>query len=90
MTEVGGHVGGTVRVFNSAATRTMRVVGTATMPAIGVGHANHLSLGSGAILPASSLPQALLNRDAAPCRGDLIRSWSVSGRPSITRRPPGG
>ena len=63
---VGGHVGGRVRVFNSATTRTMQVVGTATMPAIGVGHANHLSLGSGAILPASSLPQALLNRDAAP------------------------
>src|SRR5713226_2107513 len=52
---VGGHVGGTVRVFNGKTTLIMRVAGTATMPAIGVGHGIHSSLGRGAVLPASAL-----------------------------------
>jgi hypothetical protein len=54
---VGGRVGGTVRVFNGKTTLIMRVAGTATMPAIGVGHGIHSSLGGGAVLPASALPQ---------------------------------
>jgi hypothetical protein len=54
---VGGHVGGTVRVFNGKTTLIMRVAGTATMPAIGVGHGIHPSLGGGAVLPASALSQ---------------------------------
>jgi hypothetical protein len=54
---VGGRVGGTVRVFNGKTTLVMRVAGTATMPAIGVGHGIHSSLGGGAVLPASALPQ---------------------------------
>jgi hypothetical protein len=58
---VGGHIGGTVDVFNGATTLTMRVVGTATMPAIGVGHGVHASLGGGAVLPAGSLPVNQLN-----------------------------
>jgi len=57
---VGGHVGGTVRVFNGKTTLIMRVAGTATMPAIGVGHGIHSSLGGGAVLPASALPQDAL------------------------------
>jgi hypothetical protein len=58
---VGGHVGGTVRVFNGKTMLIMRVAGTATMPAIGVGHGIHSSLGSGAVLSASALPQDRLN-----------------------------
>jgi putative ABC transport system permease protein len=60
---VGGHVGGTVRVYNGKTTRHMRVTGTATMPAIGVGHGSHLSLGLGAVLPAGALPPDLKNRN---------------------------
>ncbi len=63
MAAVGSHVGGTVRVFNSQATLRMRVTGTATMPAIGVGHGSHLSLGIGAVLPATALPAALETRN---------------------------
>jgi len=58
---VGGHVGGTVRVFNGKTTLIMRVAGTATMPAIGVGHGIHSSLGGGAVLSASALPRDQLN-----------------------------
>jgi ABC-type lipoprotein release transport system permease subunit len=62
---VGGHVGGTVRVFNGKTMLIMRVAGTATMPAIGVGHGIHSSLGGGAVLAASALPQDLLARGVA-------------------------
>ena len=58
---VGGHIGGTVRVFSGKTIRTMRVAGTATMPAIGVGHGIHSSLGAGAVLSASVLPVEQLN-----------------------------
>jgi hypothetical protein len=58
---VRGHIGGTVPVFNGTTTRIMRVVGTATMPAIGVGHGVHASLGGGAVLAASTLPANQLN-----------------------------
>jgi hypothetical protein len=57
---VGGHIGGTVRVFNGKTTLTMSVVGTTTMPAIGVGHGIHSSLGAGAVLPATALPASVL------------------------------
>ena len=54
---VGGHVGGTVRVFNGQTTLSMRVAGTATLPAIGVGHGIHPRSARGAVLPASALPR---------------------------------
>jgi FtsX-like permease family len=60
LAEVGGRVGGTVRVFNGKRTLYMRVAGTATMPAIGVGHGIHPSLGRGALVTASVLPSDLL------------------------------
>ena len=60
LAEVGGRVGGTVRVFNGKRTLHMRVAGTATMPAIGVGHGIHPSLGRGALVAASALPSDLL------------------------------
>jgi hypothetical protein len=59
---VGGHVNGTVSVSTGSRTLALRVAGTATMPAIGVGHGIHASLGGGAILPAALLPSSLLNR----------------------------
>ncbi len=60
LAQTGGRVGGTVRVFNGERTLHMRVAGTATMPAIGIGHGIHPSLGMGALLPASALPPDLL------------------------------
>ncbi len=60
LAEVGGQVGGTVRVFNGKKTLDMRVAGMATMPAIGIGHGIHPSLGRGALVPASVLPPVLL------------------------------
>lgn len=60
LAQVGGRVGDTARVFNGEQTLDMRVTGTATLPAIGIGHGIHPSLGTGALLPASALPADLL------------------------------
>jgi ABC-type lipoprotein release transport system permease subunit len=70
LAEVGARIGGTVTVFNGRATMTMRVTGTTTMPAIGVGHGIHPSLGRGAFVNAIDLPVAF--RDGKPGVGPMI------------------
>jgi hypothetical protein len=51
-------------VFNGRATVPMRVAGTTTLPAIGIGHGIHPSLGRGAFLAAADLPVAFLDGGA--------------------------
>lgn len=60
LAEVGGRIGGTLRVVTGKRTLRMRVAGTATMPTIGIGHGIHPSLGRGALVAASVLPSDLL------------------------------
>jgi hypothetical protein len=60
LAQIGGRVGGMVRVFNGEKTLDMRIAGVATMPAIGIGHGIHPALGTGALLPASALPSGLI------------------------------
>jgi predicted lysophospholipase L1 biosynthesis ABC-type transport system permease subunit len=57
-------------VFNGRTTTTMRVAGTTTLPAIGVGHGIHSSLGRGAFLSAADLPVAF--RDGRLGHGPMI------------------
>jgi FtsX-like permease family len=57
-------------VFNGRTTTTMRVTGTTTLPAIGVGHGIHPSLGRGALLSAADLPVAF--RDGRTGHGPMI------------------
>ena len=88
---VGGRVGGTVRVFNGKTTLIMRVAGTATMPAIGVGHGIHSSLGGGAVLPASALPQdvpakGVSNRALQGPNTILVRFRPGADHAAATRR----
>jgi hypothetical protein len=88
---VGGRVGGTVRVFNGKTTLIMRVAGTATMPAIGVGHGIHSSLGGGAVLPASALPQdvpakGVSNRALPGPNTILVRFRPGADHAAATRR----
>jgi len=64
LAEVGARVGGTVSVFNGRSTTRMTVAGTTTLPAIGIGHGIHPSLGRGALLDAADLPVAF--RDGRP------------------------
>ena len=88
---VGGRVGGTVRVFSGKTTLIMRVAGAATMPAIGVGHGIHPSLGVGAVLPASALPQDALakgvsNRALQGPNTILVRFRPGADQAAATRR----
>src|SRR5690242_6295191 len=88
---VGAHVGGTVRVFNGKTTLIMRVVGTATMPAIGVGHGIHPALGGGAVLSASALPEktrasGISNRALQGPNTILVRFRPQADHAAATRR----
>ncbi len=48
-------VGDTVQVGTGSTARTLRIVGTVTLPSIGVQLSDHVSLGRGAMLPESTL-----------------------------------
>jgi len=52
---LGKHVGGTVTAGTGRLRRTLRIVGTVTLPSIGLGQADHVSLGRGAMLDDSTL-----------------------------------
>ena len=49
-------VGDTVTLAGDSGPVTLRVVGTATLPTIGIGHGSHASMGSGALLDYSLIP----------------------------------
>jgi hypothetical protein len=53
--QLGAHVGGTVRVGSGPNARTLRVVGSVTLPSLGVQLSDHVSLGRGAMLPETTL-----------------------------------
>jgi hypothetical protein len=55
------HVGDSVVVSVGATSTTLTIVGTATMPTIGVGGTNHLEMGSGAILSYNLIPPSQRN-----------------------------
>jgi hypothetical protein len=56
------NVGDLVYVRSSGERQVMRIVGTATLPTIGIGHGVHPSLGDGAIVPIGSLPHGFLSK----------------------------
>lgn len=55
------HVGDTVRVKGPGGRVSMRIVGTATMPSIGVAGSSHLEMGSGALLSYTLIPPKARN-----------------------------
>ena len=54
-------LGDTVVVTSGSNQRVLTIVGTATMPTIGVGHGLHLSMGTGALLDYRLIPASHLN-----------------------------
>jgi len=55
-------VGDTVEVgVRGTATTRLKIVGTGTMPAIGIGGVQHLEMGNGALLPYTVIPAASRN-----------------------------
>jgi hypothetical protein len=64
------HVGDTVSVApDGGVTTTLRIVGIATLPAIGVGGETHLEMGSGAVVPFQLIPVAQRNQFNDPITG---------------------
>jgi hypothetical protein len=63
LTQLHKKVGDTVTVHSTgaAASVTLRIVGTATMPTIGVGGSSHLEMGSGALLAYQLIPLSQRN-----------------------------
>ena len=93
--QVGGRVGGMVRVFNGQKTLDMRIAGVTTLPAIGIGHGIHPALGTGALVPASALPSDLLtgglgNRALQGPNTILVRFRLAGGQNARCADPPGG
>ena len=54
-------IGQTVRVTSGGVSTTLRIVGVATLPTIGVGGTSHLEMGSGAILSYQLIPVSQWN-----------------------------
>ncbi len=50
------HLGNTVRVTGGSRSVTLRIVGVATMPTVGIGFGLHLSIGSGAFVDYNLIP----------------------------------
>ena len=59
--DLGKKLGDTVVVTSGSTTRTLSIVGIATMPTVGVGHGLHLSMGTGAVLDYQLIPVANRN-----------------------------
>jgi hypothetical protein len=55
LTELDRHVGEWVRVGSGRLARRLRIVGTVTLPSLGVQLTDHVSLGRGAMLPEATL-----------------------------------
>jgi hypothetical protein len=55
LAQLGKHVGDSVRIGSGRFARTVRIVGTVTLPSFGLGGAEHVSLGRGAMLPEDTL-----------------------------------
>jgi len=66
-------VGDTVEVgTRGTASTRLRIVGTATMPAIGASLGQHLEMGNGALLPYTVIPAALRNINDQPEPGPNV------------------
>jgi ABC-type lipoprotein release transport system permease subunit len=96
-------VGDTVEVGRGRTARRMTIVGVVTLPSIGVGLSDHVSLGSGAMLPEVSLLaiEGLTSINASPYQalGALPSTLAIDMKPGtsaravearIVRAEPGG
>ncbi|HUC15641.1 MAG TPA: FtsX-like permease family protein [Acidimicrobiales bacterium] len=81
--QLGQHLGGTVEVSSGGAPpERLRIVGTATLPAIGQGGL-HLEMGVGAVLSSKLLPELDLNQFDSPFPGP--QAALVRLRPHVDR-----
>jgi hypothetical protein len=86
-------VGDTVEVGRGRTARRMTIVGVVTLPSIGVGLSDHVSLGSGAMLPEDSLLaiQGLTTITSSPYQalGALPSTLAIDMKPGMSARAVG-
>jgi FtsX-like permease family/MacB-like periplasmic core domain len=75
-------IGDTVTTGTGAQRVTLTIVGTATMPTVGVGHGLHLSMGTGALLDAQYIPALQRNIQQFGSVGPNV--YFIRTRPGIT------
>jgi hypothetical protein len=75
------HIGETVSVDTGHGLKQLTIVGTATMPTVGVGHGLHLSMGTGAVLDQNLIP--LADQDIQQ-EGNGPNVYFVRTRPGIS------
>ncbi len=74
------HVGDTITVTPSGAqATTLRIIGTATLPAIGIGGLPHLEMGTGAVVSYQLIPPAQRNEFDDPITGPnaILVRWKA-------------
>jgi hypothetical protein len=72
------HIGDTVTVAPGVGpATTLHIVGTAALPAIGVGGESHMEMGNGAVIPLTLIPDALRNpfHDPLPGPNAMFLRW---------------
>jgi len=62
-------LGDTVRVTSAAHTENLKIVGVASMPALGIGFGLHLSIGTGAVVNYKLIPTDALDIQGLPLKG---------------------
>ena len=70
--DLGKKLGDTVVVTSGSTKRTLTIVGTATMPTVGVGHGLHLSMGTGAVVGYDLIPALNRNIQQLASRGPNV------------------
>jgi hypothetical protein len=75
-------IGDTVTTGSGAQRVTLTIVGTATMPTVGVGHGLHLSMGTGALLDARVIPALQKNIQQFGSVGPNV--YFIRTRPGIS------
>ena len=88
--QLGKSIGDTVRVGTGPTARTLKVVGTTTLPSLGVVLSDHVSLGHGAMLPESTLLSILDLGSSTPrpprCSPPFPRPWLSTWTQARERR----
>jgi hypothetical protein len=82
------HLGDTVRVASGATTETLKIVGVASMPAVGIGFGLHLSIGSGAVVNYNLISAATRNIQGLPLTGPnaILVRFNPQVSPAVARR----
>jgi len=88
--QLGKHVGDTVDVGTGATARRLKIVGTVTLPSIGVSLADHVSLGRGAMLPEHtllSIENFFVGKQSQAAYTALPSTLAIDLRPGVPAEP---